>query len=883
MPELELDVTEDQYRAITHGANPNQILRIQAGPGSGKTHTLVARVAYLLAQGVLPDQILILSMANKAVGNLQTALSDLVGASTAARVHIATFHSFCGGLLDQYASQDGSSYTRTHVWDARSWRTVASFFASRLVRLGQAAIGGPVTPARLQQALLRVMAGSSAASEAAALGISPQYLEAVVAHLRDNGVGSYDEIIRQAVSMMNGRQFPEPCRLSQYKMVFVDEFQDISPLLLDVIEAVVKYPTVDPAADPPDSLEEMLPPDACTEDGSISPSHSPWKAHGSNCKHLTIAGDPDQCVYDFLGVLPEDMARIGDRFPGVPVVDVFLHDSFRCTQPILDTATACLGSDRKLTSVRDEASSIKPVILQCNSQGEEHEAIASEIQRLVADLQHVASFGDFAVLCRTNSSASEVQAALTRHGIPNQKIAQANAWVASPLHVFRDIASVLSGSSDASILLLLMLQILDQDRGAKIRLAKLFNAAAAHGDRRDPMFLEAYLYEQLTGLGTFVSGLYKNYTLTLKDVAGFLNHIQHERARLQDPHGPDALVQSFRRIADLPKITRYLEGQSSPAGLESASVTECLTSFNASLHHTYDQFLASDSSQLFVSYFLQAYNSEVPAAADGAVKVSTIHAAKGLEFPIVFILGVLQHSDMWGKTLGQHDTHPCRSLQATNKSHNSTSRLLYVALTRARNLAYLGSRRLLEECSPGIQKVFTKGPVDVRPPGCEANATERPPAQATGSDQSPRPLNFHGLKYPNVQDIQLQHGQTHVMQRPRFLWSARPPDVAAGVNSITTESPAPSSFAIAGEQSARSPQGHTASAWAMLRRDKNRVSRGARQFSTLAKQRSFSLAGLVGVSALFCTSGAFWRPGASFRLSGANWLFCRRKPLLGAS
>ncbi|GEQ71566.1 hypothetical protein JCM33374_g5251 [Metschnikowia sp. JCM 33374] len=129
--EIELSVTESQYSAIVHPPEMNQILRIRAGPGSGKTFTLVARIAHLLSNGTPPESILVLSMANRSVDSLKDTLSRFIGSEKAAAVEISTFHSFCAGLLEQYGSIMNARYTKQNIFDETTWKTMIGFFSGK--------------------------------------------------------------------------------------------------------------------------------------------------------------------------------------------------------------------------------------------------------------------------------------------------------------------------------------------------------------------------------------------------------------------------------------------------------------------------------------------------------------------------------------------------------------------------------------------------------------------------------------------------------------------------------------------------------------------------------------------------------------------------------
>ncbi|GEQ72851.1 hypothetical protein JCM33374_g6539 [Metschnikowia sp. JCM 33374] len=181
----------------------NQILRIRAGPGSGKTFTLVARIAHLLSNGTPPESILVLSMANRSVDSLKDTLSRFIGSEKAAAVEISTFHSFCAGLLEQYGSIMNARYTKQNIFDETTWKTMIGFFSGKTVKFGQHTIEGSITPVRLSKALSSIMLGHvSVAAMAAEHKINPHYVSSLVEHLKSSGLIRYDELIADATRLI---------------------------------------------------------------------------------------------------------------------------------------------------------------------------------------------------------------------------------------------------------------------------------------------------------------------------------------------------------------------------------------------------------------------------------------------------------------------------------------------------------------------------------------------------------------------------------------------------------------------------------------------------------------------------------------------------------
>lgn len=695
---VERKVSDAQYKVATHPYTHNEILRVPAGPGSGKTYAMAARIAHLMGNGIKPNEILVLSMANRSVDALRHSLAGFIGPEQAASVDISTFHLFCGLLLDQYQYKMESQKPRVRrrVFDKLGWERLARLFLSKSVTLSGSSVDGTVTPAQMDKLLASVTNGGLTPERAAQqYRVNAEYVRKLVEYLDRHGVLRYNDLITGALHLIrytasrsrNGYMAFLIPRIAKYRVVFVDEFQDMHPLLLSIVDSVVSYPTLNPEADNKENdVTEIseTPGDSRTIPGN---------------KHLVVAGDPNQAIYEFLGATNDSIAKLPEIFPRMSVVDIPLSESFRCSQPILDAAVdASLHlTDRPATravSTRNSAFSCKPILVRHENQESELHFVADEIIRLICTLGGLICPKDIAVLSRTNSSAEQMQSILDqRFGVKSNKIAQGNVWVSSPMHIYRDVLSVIAGDADSLFSLLNILPILDTARGSQTRASKVLSESVACTEIN---FLELFMFDDLASdlPKLFLRTLYRNCPNLLAAIAEFLNHVQIERDNLQKMHqespasyGPVMLAECLARTVKLPSIRSHIFGTQT-----SMPFSTYLESFNNSLHHSYDGYLARSDLQdmTFVDYFLQTYDNEVPAVNTDLVLVSTIHAAKGMEFPVVFITGMSQYSSYWDKTLA--------GALCTN--------LLYVALTRARDLVYLGTALNREAVLPAIARHF---------------------------------------------------------------------------------------------------------------------------------------------------------------------------------
>lgn len=705
-----VSLSASQHRAITYPANPGEILRIVAGPGSGKTFTITARIAHILANGTKPHEVLVLCMANRSVDAVRAALTTAIGEEYAKSVTVSTFHSFCALVIDLHR-------TRRRVFDKQTWRNMARTFLAKLMLLENHRVQGTVSPAVMGLVLEKIASGALTVEEAAAQHrISADYLGAVVRYIRRQGVACFDDLVHECVQLLaenqpktegasagpeNTAQDSDPAAtdtldlsgsdiphnpvdlLDACKAVFVDECQDIHPLLLKVIKAVVTFPTT-----------------------GLTALH----------KHLTVAGDPRQCIYEFLGARRETMAELPRELFPTNVVDVPLQELFRCTQPVLDAAMdLCPGAIPpdlvplgRLVSSRDGVAA-QPVLMHATSTRAELMAIGTEIARLICCLGGLLQLLDVAVLTRTNAEAEEVEQVLTNtFGIACARAVPGNAWVDSPMHIYRDVVSVIVGEAGAEFSLLTLLSVLDTDYGSRVRAAKVFQCSSEPPYANSTNALEAFLFDELEKIEqgqakeSALHRIYRNYPQLLERIAEFLNQVQLERLRVRELHAqnplaytPLELVQCLTRMAALAGIHKYVfDSHTKEKGSKEKS-NAMLASFNLSLHHSYSLYAReAQPGHTFMEHFLLTYNNEVPPSTANAVRASTIHSAKGLEFPVVFVLGLHDFRAPWEKLL----------MPPSDKAtHVPTHHLLFVAFTRAKQLLYIGSR-LMYETLPALTR-----------------------------------------------------------------------------------------------------------------------------------------------------------------------------------
>ena len=386
-PELEValldGLTTEQAHAVIYGSGP---LLIIAGPGAGKTRTLIHRIAWLLTSGLArPWEILAVTFSVRAAGELRLRLADLLGEHVAAAVTAATFHSVCARMLREDAALFGRTENYT-IYDQADMRHVIEWLLSGCERGAiQASLADHGQPtanevlaeiSRAKNHLLSPTVYERSARHPAAPVIGEVWREADE-ELRRSNAFSFDDLLVGAVRLLA----EHPPRLAHYrerwKWVVVDEFQDTNEAQGVLVALLVG-------------------------------------ADGNIC----AVADDDQLIYSWRGAEPRNVLGFGERFSGHG--RVVLGRNFRSRSEILNAAVACVSQNERRTAkaliaVRGDGGRVHV----CAFQSEYHEAhwIARTAgQALAAGIAPA----EIVVLARASYATEAVQTALAQAGIPHR-------------------------------------------------------------------------------------------------------------------------------------------------------------------------------------------------------------------------------------------------------------------------------------------------------------------------------------------------------------------------------------------------------------------------------------------------------------------------------
>ncbi|KAJ5933435.1 hypothetical protein N7454_005764 [Penicillium verhagenii] len=601
-----------QRQAVT---SSDPVLQVLAPPGSGKTKTLTARVAYLLSHhGYLPQDVICCTFTIKASREMRERLSKLVGERVQSRLILGTFHSICRRYLVKYGYLIGLR-KGFGIADSDDSRGILRRIIKRLTSAIEVkAAQGRISRHKAHGIGPDELAQRAKAEELELVDIYRQY----EAGLAASNLLDYDDLLVRCVQLL--REHPD-C-VSNVQAVLVDEFQDTNIIQYDLMNLFA-----------------------------------------AKNRRITIVGDPDQSIYGFRSAEIQNLKRMQDRYSNTSIV--LLESNYRSSASILSSAQEVIEQDtarpdKKLQPTHSHGT--MPVLRKLPNANAEANWMVLEIKRCVAMTGGVLRMSDFAVLLRSASLSTRIETAFGRAGIPYKMVGGRKFFdrteVKTPdqLHEGDEtIKQLTTGAEKASIPLWTFIKDVIQGRrstGKKLQkaaelglcsLMKLIDAAKQKLQECEDASAPRVLLEFITESLSFQEYLVRTYPLdedgrwaNVKELMGQAN----DAAFSNDDPG---------QAEDLPEI-EGIEQQQVHAGEEAVS-----------------RFLAN------VALATEATKKDDGEEVTEKITISTIHAAKGLEWPVVFIPAVYNGSI------------PHSRAEVIEEER----RLLYVAMTRAQALLYL--------------------------------------------------------------------------------------------------------------------------------------------------------------------------------------------------
>ncbi len=607
-----------QLDAVTHHSGP---LLVVAGAGSGKTRVLTRRVAHLIAdRGVSPFGILAITFTNKAAAEMKERVAALVG-PVAHRMWVSTFHSACVRLLRRDAELIGYP-SRFSIYDQGD----ASRLAGYVVRdLGMDAKRFPG----------RAVHAAISAAKNEGLGAS-DYLERATGpyerrigevfveyqqRLQRSGAMDFDDLLCNAVRLLRSEPGVLEGHRQRFQHVLVDEYQDTNRVQNELV---------------------ML----------LAEEH----------RNLCVVGDSDQSIYRFRGADITNILDFERAFPDATVV--VLDQNYRSTQTILDAANAVitLNAGRQPKHLWTDAGAGDPVTrYRADDEVDEARWVVGRIASLRARGGH--SWSDLAVFYRTNAQSRALEEQLVRRGIPYRVVGGTRFYERREV---RDAMAYLRLAANPADEVAAKRVLNVPRRGVGDTSVRRVDAWA---ESQGVGFLDALRCCGEAGVsGRAVGG-----------IDAFLELVDDLAARLDD--GPAAVLEAALEGSG------YLDELRAEHSVEADGRLENLAELVgvAGEFEDVDAFLeqvglVSDTDDLPVGDLSDGHmpDGEQPGGTDdGQVVLMTLHAAKGLEYPVVFIVGMEDGVFPHLRSLGDPD------------QLEEERRLAYVGITRARRRLHL--------------------------------------------------------------------------------------------------------------------------------------------------------------------------------------------------
>jgi DNA helicase-2/ATP-dependent DNA helicase PcrA len=622
-------LTDPQREAVTHDEGP---LLILAGAGSGKTRVLTHRIAYLVrTDRVRPAEILAITFTNKAALEMRERVELLVGGRVRA-MWVMTFHSACARMLRADAHRLGYNRQFTIYDQADSRRLVKRCLDELDIdpkRFPPAAVQSQISDAKnkLRSAEdYRQLVGS--------------FFEQTVADVyevyereshRSNAM-DFDDLLVRAVNVLE--LFPEVRERYQqaFRHVLVDEYQDTNHAQYRWLQLLVGQGTGD----------------------------DPDQGH----RNLAVVGDDDQAIYSFRGADVRNILDFTDDFVDAKVIR--LEQNYRSTQTILDVANAVISHNRgrmgkTLFTELGEGDPIK--LRELDDEHAEARFVAGEVQRLVDE---GVSREEIAVFYRTNAQSRVLEDTLVRAEIAYQVIGGTKFYERAEIKDAVAYLNVLVNPADAGA----FTRIVNSPRRG-IGQTSLSRVVAFANTTGASVLDAAAQPDNVPGLGAAAVKAFGRFMETLNG--------------LRELAGSGARVSEV--LEEVLARTGYLEALEAERTIEAQGRIENLQEL-VEVAREYDVAAEQPSVEEFLQQIALVTDQDSLSDDEGLVTLMTLHNAKGLEFPIVFMIGCEEGVFPHSRALDEGGLEEERRLCYVGITR--AQRDLYVTWARSRNV--FGSR-----------------------------------------------------------------------------------------------------------------------------------------------------------------------------------------------
>ncbi|MFF3616816.1 DNA helicase PcrA [Streptomyces sp. NPDC002580] len=625
-------LNENQRAAVVHAGSP---LLIVAGAGSGKTRVLTHRIAHLLGERhVHPGQILAITFTNKAAGEMKERVEALVGPRANA-MWVMTFHSACVRILRRESKRLGftSSFS---IYDAADSKRLMALVCRDLdldpKRFPPKSFSAKIS--NLKNELIDEEDFAVQATDGFEKTLAQAYAM-YQSRLREANALDFDDLIMTTVNLL--RAFPDVAEHyhRRFRHVLVDEYQDTNHAQYALVRELVG--TSAHPVDVPSGEFDLLPAELC------------------------VVGDADQSIYAFRGATIRNILQFEEDYPSATTI--LLEQNYRSTQTILSAANAVIERNesrrpKNLWTNAGAGANITGYV--ADTEHDEAQFVAEEIDRLTDAGE--AKAGDVAVFYRTNAQSRVFEEIFIRVGLPYKVVGGVRFYERKEVRDVLAYLRVLSNPED-SVPLRRILNV--PKRGIGDRAEAMIDALS---QREKISFAQALRrVDEAYGMAARSTNAVKRFNVLMEDL----------RTIAESGASPATVLEAVL------ERTGYLAELQASTDPQDETRIENLQEL-AAVALEFEQETGEGEAPAGLSAFLErvalvADSDQIPDEEDGngVITLMTLHTAKGLEFPVVFLTGMEDGVFPHMRALGQV------------KELEEERRLAYVGITRARERLYL--------------------------------------------------------------------------------------------------------------------------------------------------------------------------------------------------
>lgn len=604
-------LNREQQQAVQHTEGP---LLILAGAGSGKTKVLTVRIAYLLAQGVNPYEILAITFTNKAAKEMKSRVEGLVG-DVANRIWLSTFHSFCAKFLrfelDNFLGYN-SNFT---IYDTSDSQVVIKA-ALKALNLDDKYYPVGAMISAISDAKNKLMFASDYRKQARDFyqqKVADVY-EYYERELRKNNALDFDDLLLVAVKLLQSNAAVLEKYSKRFKYVMIDEYQDTNHA-----QYLLAY---------------------------LLSSH--WK-------NIAVVGDADQSIYSWRGADIQNILDFEKDYPNC--TSIKLEQNYRSTKIILDAANAVIDNNEGRPEKNLWTDKVEGAKIQHFTAQSEHEEAAFIGDTIVKKHDiHGVPYGDMAILYRTNAQSRVLEEALIKRALPYTMVGGTKFYDRKEIKDVLAYLRVLYNPFD-DLSLLRIINVPKRSIGATT-VSKLQDYARENGTSLFMTLTQLHLVDTIKGK-------------TKEKLEEFGILIFTLVAEMDDKSVLDILEAILDRTGYLAQLEESTDPQDQARAENIGELLSVAKDFqDTNPTGTVEDFLE----QVALVNDVDSFEQE-----ESKVTLMTLHAAKGLEFPIVFLGGLEEGLFPHSRTL------------MNPEEIEEERRLAYVGITRAEKELYISN------------------------------------------------------------------------------------------------------------------------------------------------------------------------------------------------